>query len=130
MILNKINNTVQSRTSVNQWKDISSVIEWFMNIKNKESSSFIVFDIESFYFSISDNLFKSAIHLAKESIDISDYDLLLINQAWKMLLFHENAPWLKKEGNEDFDVPIGCFDEAEVCELVGRYIQLKDTNLT
>ena len=27
----------------------------------------------------------------------------------------------KKKGKEDFDVPMGCFDGAEVCELVGRY---------
>ena len=47
MILDKINSIIQSKTSVNQWKDMS-VIEWFINIKSKESSSFIVFDIESF----------------------------------------------------------------------------------
>ena len=37
-------------------------------------------------------------------------------------------PWSKKEGNEDFDAPTGCFNGAEVCELVGTYIlnQLKD----
>ena len=37
VILDKINNTVLSRTLVNQWKDPSSVTEWFINIKNKES---------------------------------------------------------------------------------------------
>ena len=31
-------------------------------------------------------------------------------------------PCLKKFGNEDFDVPVGCFDGAEVCELVGSFI--------
>ena len=46
-----------------------------------------------------------------------------------MLLFHENTPWVKKEGNKDFDIPMGCFDGAEVCKLVGTYIlnHLKDT---
>ena len=46
----------------------------------------------------------------------------------KTLLFHENMPWVK-QGNEDFDVPMSYFDEAEICELVGKYIlnQLKDT---
>ena len=44
VILDKISNIVQSRTSVNQWKDRSSVIEWFINIKKKEiSSSFFFF---------------------------------------------------------------------------------------
>ena len=74
--------------------------------KNK-SLSFIVFDIESFYPLISVDLFEIAIQFAKESIDISDYNLSLINQAQKTLLFHENTSWVKKEGNEDFDVPVG-----------------------
>ena len=74
------------------------------------------------------SLISSAIQFTKESNDISDYNLSVINQAQKTLLFHENTPWVKKEGNEDFDVPIGCFDGAEVCEFVGTYIlnQLKD----
>ena len=63
------------------------MIEWFVNIKNKESSSFIVFDMENFYPSISEDLFKSAIKFAKESIDISDYNLSFKNQARKTLVF-------------------------------------------
>ena len=43
-------------------------------------------------------------------------------QARKTLLFNEGIPWVKKEGNEDFDVPTGCFVGTEVCELVGSYI--------
>ena len=31
-------------------------------------------------------------------------------------------PWVKKTGTEKFDVPMGCYDRAEVCELVGCYI--------
>ena len=104
------------------------MIDWFIKIKNKEISSFIIFDTEKFYHSNSENLFKIAIKLAKESINISDQDLSLINQAWKTLLFHENIPQVK-QGNDDFDVPMSYFDEAEICELVGKYIlnQFKDT---
>ena len=64
---------------------------WFINIKNKESSYFIVFDTESFYLSISEDLFKSAIQFAKESVDISDYNFSLINQAWKTILLNGNT---------------------------------------
>ena len=28
----------------------------------------------------------------------------------------------RKAGNGDFEVPMSCFDGAEVCELVGSYI--------
>ena len=43
-------------------------------------------------------------------------------QSRKTLLFHEETPWVKKEGNEDFDVPMGCYDGAEVCEVTRSYI--------
>ena len=46
-------------------------------------------------------------------------------QARKTLLFNESKPWLKMFGNEDFDVPMGCFDGAEVFELVGSFILTK-----
>ena len=31
-------------------------------------------------------------------------------------------PWVKKERDEDFDVPMGCYDGAEVCEIAESYI--------
>ena len=43
-------------------------------------------------------------------------------QSRRTLLFNNKETWLKKSGNEEFDVPMGCFDGAEVCELVGVYI--------
>ena len=54
VILNKINNHIHKETSANQWKDTSSVIEWFVNIEEKERSYFMVSDIESFYPSITE----------------------------------------------------------------------------
>ena len=32
---------------------------------------------------------------------------------------------VEKFGKEDFDVPMGCFDGAEICELVGSFILTK-----
>ena len=43
-------------------------------------------------------------------------------QSRRTLLFNKKEPWLEKYGDEEFDVPVGCFDGAEVCELVGVYI--------
>ena len=81
----------------------------FVNIKGKERSSFMVFDIESFYPSITERLFTDAIQFAKQITEISDYDMSLINQSRKTLLFNEKIPWAKKDGSEDFDVPMGMF---------------------
>ena len=50
-------------------------------------------------------------------------------QARKTLLFEGATPWIKKSGDEDFDGPMGCFDGAKICELVGNYIQNKLTNI-
>ena len=42
------------------------------------------------------------------------------------LLFHNNQAWKKKSGDPHFDVPIGCYDEAEtnLCSIIAihRYI--------
>ena len=40
-------------------------------------------------------------------------------QSRKRLLLSDGKPWVKTDENNDFDVPMGCFDGAEVCELVG-----------
>ena len=37
------------------------------------------------------------------------------------LLFHGNEPWTKKDNNGDFDVTMGSYDGAEVCELAGLF---------
>ena len=40
----------------------------------------------------------------------------------KTLLFHHEEPWMKKNGEESFDVPMGYHDGGEICELVGTFI--------
>ena len=43
----------------------------------------------------------------------------------KTLLFWQDSAWVKKEGHEDFDIPMGSYDGAEICKLVRIYIQNK-----
>ena len=40
----------------------------------------------------------------------------------KTFLFNNGEPWIKKGDKGNFDVPMGSFDGAEVCELVGLYL--------
>ena len=82
----------------------------------------MVFDIESFYPSISLELIHKAINFVKTICDIPEKDISIIMQSRRTLLFNNKEPWLKKYDNEEFDVPMGRFDGAEVCELVGVYI--------
>ena len=56
----------------------------------------MLFDIEGFYPSIIERLFINAIQFAKQITEISDYDMSLINQSRKTLLFNERIPWVKK----------------------------------
>ena len=124
-ILDNISKHITEHTNVNQWKNSASVIEWFKGIKNKHQCTFIVFDIESFYPSISLDLFDKALKFAKEIVPIADNDLKIMMHSRKTLLFHENEPWIKRKGDENFDVPMGCLDRAEVCDLTGLYILSK-----
>ena len=120
-ILTKINTTIRTKTSLNQWKNSLSVIDWFSNIPDKHKHKFIIFDIENFYPSINENLLENAIAFAKIYCDITERDINIIMHARKSLLFNNNEPWIKK-GNNTFDVTMGSFDGAEICELVGLYI--------
>ena len=126
-ILDKINKAIVSTTSVNQWKNTSDVAKWFKNIPEKRVSSFVNFDVANFHLSISMKLFKDLIKYAKNMTEITDQDLEVIMQARKTLLFQNTEPRVKKSGTKDFDVPMGCYDGAEVCKLVGSYMlnQLK-----
>ena len=103
-ILDNINKHIIEHTKVNQWKNSASVIEWFKAIKDKQQCTFIVFDIESFYPSISLDLFDKVLIFAKEIIPIADSDLQIMMKSQKTLLFHENEPWIKRKGDENFDV--------------------------
>ena len=121
-ILDKINSNMRIATKVNQWKNTKDVINWFNYIKHKQNFTFITFDVESFYPSISCDLFKKAISFAKHHAEITDQEVNIVMQARKTFLFYDDIPWTKKECMDDFDIPMGCFNGAECCELVGSYI--------
>ena len=57
---------------LNQWKNADIVIKCFKSIENKGETSFIIFDIESFYPSISPKLFNNSTDFAKSIQNISD----------------------------------------------------------
>ena len=67
---------------------------------------------------ISDKLFAADIVFPKSSINIKIQDLSIIMQYHKTLLFYNSESWLKKAEDEEFDVPVGCYDGAKVCKLI------------
>ena len=62
-------------TKLHQWRNTDIVIKWFKSIENKVETSFIIFDIASFYPSISPELFNKSIDFVKSIQNISDNDL-------------------------------------------------------
>ena len=108
-------------TKINQWKNTVSAIKWFNSLKDKHLMKFVMFDIKDFYPSITQDLLNKALNFASEYIYISKCDIDVINHARKSLLFDGSNTWIKKQGGL-FDVSMGAYDGAEVCELVGTYM--------
>ena len=121
VILDKINGSLKQQLGVNQWKSSQMVIDWFKAIENKQAYTFMVFDIKDFYPSIKESLLIEALDFAATHVTISRTDLETVKQARKSLLFDGSHTWMKRDGGL-FDVTMGAFDGAEVCELVGTYL--------
>ena len=75
VILDRINEKIISSVTTNQWKNISAVLKWYSKIPSKTQCSFIQFDIESFYPSITRGLMNKAIEFAKTIVDVPYEDL-------------------------------------------------------
>jgi hypothetical protein len=114
---------LRQKLNSNQWRNTQQVISWFGNINDKDRHSFISFDIGDFYPSISEKLLNEALAWASDLATITENDISIIKHARKSLLFGNGELWTKKYGsNSLFDVTMGSFDGAEICELVGLFI--------
>ena len=74
--------------------------------------------MENLSCSIQEELLNKRLRIAQEYIDITSKDTEVIYHARKSLLFDEKDTWMKKQSGL-FDVTMGAYDSAEVCELVG-----------
>ena len=126
-MLEQIIQAVKTKTQLLQWKNPDSVINWFTNLKNKDKLLFIQFDVVDFYGSISQVLVKNSLTFAARHIPISEDEKVTILQATNSFLFSKNQEWIKKNGGT-FDITMGGYHGAEICELVGIFLlsQLTD----
>ena len=104
-----------------EWNS-SSVIDWFNSIDNRPNHTFISFDIVEFYPSITEKLLDNVILWAKSLTYIPDEHITIIKHARKSLLFYREKTWIKKNHDSLFDVTMGSYDGAEICELVGLFL--------
>ena len=89
----------------------------------------LIFYIVEFCPSISGELLDKSINFVRGIIEIEEKVINIIKHARKPLLFHNGIAWVKKEGNPLFDVTMGSYNGADVCELVGFYLLPKLTSL-
>ena len=120
-VLDKINQYLVASTNINQWKIAQNVLYWFDKIENKRDIAFRQFDIKNFYSSITMELLYKFIQFTKEITSVPDEDLHIIMHSRKTILFHNQELWEKREGGDDFYVPMGCYDGAEIYELVASF---------
>ena len=76
-----------------------------------------MFDIENFYPFIKESLLIKALEFIKQHMTIKSKDRETIFHARKSLLYKEGETWIKNQSN-NFDVTMGSYDGAEVCELL------------
>ena len=68
---------------------------------------------------MSKELLLKAITCPMTLVNISDAVTNTIIHSRKSLLFSNTDTWINKNGDPDFDVTIGCFHGAELCQSVG-----------
>ena len=66
-----------------------------------------------------------AIKFAKKYTFIEDSEIDTIMHACKSILSYDGRVWRKKNEQDLYDIPMGSFHGAEVCDLVGLHILSK-----
>ena len=121
-LIDKINLTIKNYSKLNQWKNTDNVINWFKNLKLNNNYRLIKFDIVKFYPSITKKTLIKALEFAEDFLPITDKDTNLIIQSCKSVLTHNNKTWEKINSENQFNISMGSFNGAEICDLVGLFL--------
>ena len=122
-IIEKICDTLRKRTGYNQWKSTQSMLDWFTKLPNRDKRQFLKFDIVEFYPSITEKVLKEVLAWVESILPdaFSSTDLEILWNSRKSLLFSGGKAW-QKSNDGTFDVTMGSYDGAEICELVGLFL--------
>ena len=80
--------------------------------KFKSKSKFIQLNIKEYYPSVTEETLDIVISLASSHTTVSLEGISIIKLSRKLLLFHLEQAWKKKESSGCFDVTMGCRDGA------------------
>ena len=119
IIVQEICESLRRVLNINQWRSTNECIKWFEEYEKDNRCSFIKYDIKDFYPSITEKTLDRALDLAKEYMVIPLDKVGIIKHCRKTLLYYEDSVWIKKGEGGNFDVSIGAYDGAQICELVG-----------
>ena len=75
-----------------------------------------------FYPSITETILDNAIAFALQHTSFAEEGLSIIKHCRKSLLCNDNESWKKKDTDSCFDVAMGRYYGAEICELVGSHL--------
>ena len=128
-MVERINSELRKKTMLKQWRRTREARDWFNGLTERQEKTFLKFDVESFYPSISDVLLMAAFEWASTLVTVTEEEKEVVNATKMSLLYVDGQPWTKK--GRKWDVTMGSYDGAEVCELVGLYLlhQLQATGL-
>ena len=63
---------LKKKTGFNQWKNNTSMLNWYIKQRQKHKLTFIQFDVDDFYGSIGEELLNDAIDWANKYVDITE----------------------------------------------------------
>ena len=75
MKLFQINMKLFQATKMNQLKNTVSAIKWFHSLKDKHLMKIVIFDIEDFYPSMTQDMLNKILNFASEYVYISKCDI-------------------------------------------------------
>ena len=88
-MLQEINDKLRDNLDVNQWKNTTDVLNWFQKIENKERATFLQFDIENYFPSITAELLEKALSWAGEQVEIKNQEKEIILSTKLNILYNE-----------------------------------------
>ena len=88
------------------------MLDCFKQISNKGNKSFIQFDIENYYPSITPEILDKALDWAATFVNITEEERVIIMKSKQSFLFIGETTWVKK-GDVNLDIGMGAWDGAE-----------------
>ena len=99
-ILQSYVHKLRDMAGVNRWGNTTGVTEWFSSMKGAlKNPKFLIFDIESFYPSISQQLLEDALNYVGSFTRVTNDEREIVMHARNSLLYHDGSYWSKNSGD-------------------------------